>query len=57
MRLGHEKLSNADEDAVGGEMLDLALGQAQLRGRIVKCGGTLAGVSRMQTVDSPYASH
>lgn len=28
----------ADSVAVGGEILDLALGQAKLRGRIVKCG-------------------
>lgn len=44
-------LTDANEDAVGGEMLDLALGQAQLRGRIVKCGGTLARESMVQTVD------
>lgn len=28
----------ADSMTVGGEILDLALGQAKLRGRIVKCG-------------------
>lgn len=28
----------ADGMTVGGEILDLALGQAKLRGRIVKCG-------------------
>ncbi|KAL1879186.1 hypothetical protein Daus18300_001765 [Diaporthe australafricana] len=29
---------HTDDEAVGGEILDLALGQAKLRGRIVKCG-------------------
>lgn len=31
-----------DQDVVGGEILDLALGQAKLRGRIVKCGSISA---------------
>lgn len=30
-----------DRVAVGGEILDMALGQAKLRGRIVKCGSEL----------------
>lgn len=29
---------NADDMTVGGEILDLALGQMKLRGRILKCG-------------------
>lgn len=33
---------DADQDVVGGEILDLALGQAKLRGRIVKCGSISA---------------
>lgn len=33
---------DADQVVVGGEILDLALGQAKLRGRIVKCGSISA---------------
>lgn len=32
----------ADPSTAGGEILDLALGQAKLRGRIVKCGSISA---------------
>lgn len=38
--LGHRAF--ADQRAVGGEILDLALSQAKLRGRIVKCGSISA---------------
>lgn len=41
MKTGYDLVIKADEKTVGGEILDLALGQAQLRGRIVKCGSTL----------------
>lgn len=37
-----EDSDRANRSAVGGEILDLALGQAKLRGRIVKCGSISA---------------
>lgn len=33
----------ANDSAVGGEILDMALGQAKLFGRIVKCGSKYPG--------------
>lgn len=37
---------NADDMAVGGEILDLALGQAKLRARILKCGSQYTSMSK-----------